>query len=396
MAKKFLVPIDLTKNELLNVKFQNIAGDHGTAVESMAWYDTTGNVLKYIDDVGIKTVATTVDVAGAGGGDMLAANNLSEVDPASARSNLNVDASGTINYTHPTGDGNLHVPATSTTNDGKVLTAGATAGVLTWETPVDTTYTVGDGGLTEINFTTALSDKLGNIEALADVTDTTNVTAAGALMDSEVDVNLKTFALPASTTISATGKTLVGGVDASAMRTTLGVDAAGADNSTDLSLAGTGTYISLVGATQVLTVDPITESDISDLGSYSVTGHGHTAANISDFTTAVNTAITNFIDVGADTNDALDTIGEIITRIQTNADALGGLAQRYSVNIGDNASTSIAVTHNFGTRDVIISVQDATTFETITCDETRTNTNVVTLGFAVAPTTDAYRVTILA
>ena len=38
-------------------------------------------------------------------------------------------------YTHPTTDGSLHVPATGTTNDGKVLTAGATAGSLTWETP---------------------------------------------------------------------------------------------------------------------------------------------------------------------------------------------------------------------------------------------------------------------
>lgn len=38
-------------------------------------------------------------------------------------------------YTHPSGDGNLHVPATSTTNSGKVLTAGGTAGALTWETP---------------------------------------------------------------------------------------------------------------------------------------------------------------------------------------------------------------------------------------------------------------------
>jgi hypothetical protein len=51
---------------------------------------------------------------------------------------------------------------------------------------VNTTYTVGDGGLTEINFTTADNSKLDGIDALADVTDTTNVTAAGALMDSEV------------------------------------------------------------------------------------------------------------------------------------------------------------------------------------------------------------------
>ena len=39
------------------------------------------------------------------------------------------------NYIHPSGDGDLHVPATSTNNSGKVLTAGATAGALTWELP---------------------------------------------------------------------------------------------------------------------------------------------------------------------------------------------------------------------------------------------------------------------
>ena len=41
-------------------------------------------------------------------------------------------ATGATAYTHPTGDGNLHVPATSTTNNGKVLKAGATAGSLSW------------------------------------------------------------------------------------------------------------------------------------------------------------------------------------------------------------------------------------------------------------------------
>ncbi len=45
-------------------------------------------------------------------------------------------------YEHPTGDGNMHVPATSTTNSGKVLTAGATAGALSWEVPAS------GGGLT--------------------------------------------------------------------------------------------------------------------------------------------------------------------------------------------------------------------------------------------------------
>jgi hypothetical protein len=57
-----------------------------------------------------------------------------------------------------------------------------------WVTPTDTntTYSVQDGGLSQINFTSADHTKLNAIEASADVTDATNVTAAGALMDSEL------------------------------------------------------------------------------------------------------------------------------------------------------------------------------------------------------------------
>ena len=61
----------------------------------------------------------------------------------------------------------------------------------------NTTYSVGDGGLTTNDFTTADHSKLDGIEASADVTDTANVTTAGALMDSEV-TNLATVKALAS------------------------------------------------------------------------------------------------------------------------------------------------------------------------------------------------------
>ena len=70
-----------------------------------------------------------------------------------------------IAYTHPTDDGNLHVPATGTSNNGKVLTAGATAGSLSWTTinvPVVSvagrtgaiTLTKSDVGLANVDNTT--------------------------------------------------------------------------------------------------------------------------------------------------------------------------------------------------------------------------------------------------
>jgi hypothetical protein len=71
---------------------------------------------------------------------------------------------------------------TDTTNVVAALTAGTNVtigadGTIS-STDTNTTYSVGDGGLTEKNFTTALKTKLDGIEASADVTDTTNVVAA--------------------------------------------------------------------------------------------------------------------------------------------------------------------------------------------------------------------------
>jgi hypothetical protein len=80
------------------------------------------------------TLAKMADMATAS---ILGRNTASTGDPevlsaTTARTLLNV-ADGSNNYTHPSGDGNLHVPATSTSNDGKFLKAGSTAGSLSWD-----------------------------------------------------------------------------------------------------------------------------------------------------------------------------------------------------------------------------------------------------------------------
>ena len=94
------------------------------------------------------------------------------------------------------------------------LSGGAMTGAITTNSTFDGRDVATDG------------TKLDGIESGADQTDTANVTAAGALMDSEVDGNIKTLVLPASTTISAFGKTLVDDASASAARTTLGLGTA--------------------------------------------------------------------------------------------------------------------------------------------------------------------------
>ena len=92
--------------------------------------------------------------------------------------------------------------------------------------------------------------KLNAIEASADVTDTTNVTAAGALMDSELAdlTGVKTLLLPDSTTISTFAKTFLDDADAAAVKSTLGItDAAAISNfvPSSISFTNTSAYLSL-------------------------------------------------------------------------------------------------------------------------------------------------------
>ena len=97
-------------------------------------------------------------------------------------------------------------------------------------------------------FTDADHTKLNGIEASADVTDTANVTSAGALMDSEVDADIKTLSLPASTTISTFAKTFLDDADAAAVKSTLGIaDTAAISNFVPRSITFTNTsaYLSL-------------------------------------------------------------------------------------------------------------------------------------------------------
>jgi len=127
-------------------------------------------------------------------------------------------------------------------------------------------------------FTDALLSKLNGIEASADVTDTDNVTAAGALMDSEVDADIKTLSLPANTTISSFAKTFLDDADAAAVRATIGAEASGADNSTDVTLVTTShDYLSLSG--QAITLGQIDISDDTNLAVSDTTGQ--TGINLS-------------------------------------------------------------------------------------------------------------------
>lgn len=93
---------------------------------------------------------------------------------------------------------------------------------------------------------------------------------------------------------------------------------------------------------------------------------------------------------GGDVSDA--DVKAAIVELAGLVGAGSGVGAAFATNVGDGSSTSIAITHNLGTRDVLVEVYDRTTNDTVIANVVRTSTSVVTLGFQSAPALNALRV----
>jgi hypothetical protein len=106
---------------------------------------------------------------------------------------------------------------------------------------------------------------------------------------------------------------------------------------------------------------------------------------------------TGAVELGAADIDIADS-GELFTATTVEA-ALAevkaqanALPQIHAANVGNGSSTDIVVTHNLGTRDVLVQVRDnASPYDYVMVDIEATTENTVTLRFAVAPAENAYR-----
>lgn len=74
-----------------------------------------------------------------------------------------------------------------------------------------------------------------------------------------------------------------------------------------------------------------------------------------------------------------------------------GRKLKFSANVGDGSATSYTITHNLGTRDVQVAVyRNSGNYDEVLCDINHATINTITLIFANAPSSNQFRVVVLA
>lgn len=114
-----------------------------------------------------------------------------------------------------------------------------------------------------------------------------------------------------------------------------------------------------------------------------------TAAPSASETTAGIAEIATQAETDAGTDDA-----RIVTPLKLAT--WSGRIKRYAASIGDGSATSYTITHSLNTRDVIVRVfPNSGNYDDVEVDVYRPSTTTVTLVFATAPASNAYRVVVL-
>jgi hypothetical protein len=443
MAQRFLTNIDLTQNQIINAKFEVVGSDPGSNnFEGRMIYNSTEDTIKVysgsawrkmIHAVSSSTTAlvssesngsvslSIADVIAGGASGLMTGTDKSKLDNATA-SNTNStlvirDSNGRFQASEPSADldvaNKAYVDAARSGLDVKASVKYATnaalagfthsSGVLTatgnGAFSIDgAVFTSGDNGTRVlVKNETSSNAPYNGIYVVTDAgsagTPWVLTRAADANADAEVTAGMFVF-VEQGTAWADSGWVL----------TTDGTVSLGSTNLTFVQFSSAGQSIAGNGLTKTgNTIDVVGTSDRISVSSDAI-DIASTYVGQSSITTlgTITTGTWNGTDVavtagGTGASTAADARANLAATAGHSLDAEPVLARVGHKTIGDGSNTSYTITHNFGTRDVVVQVYDTNaspTYETVHVDVVRTNTNTITVSFASAPASNSYRVVI--
>jgi hypothetical protein len=394
MAMKFVTNLDLNKNELQNARVQNLATAPGSPVEGQIYYDTGDDTIYFRNASAWINIAG--DISGVTAGTGLSGGGTSGVVTVTLADTAVTAAA----Y------GSATAVSTFTVDAQGRLTAAANATIAIPSTAVT-------------DFTEAVQDVAGALVAgTANEVSVSYDDAAGTLTIGQPDD------VTVGGVLTVTGNLIVNGTTTTVNSTTTTVDdpiftlggdtAPGSDDNKDRGIefryhTGSAAKVGYFGyddSTGYFTYIPDatnnTEVFSGTQGTISVLAYNIGANTVLSGTTLGSTIVTSSLTavgtIATGTWAATDVaVAHGGTGASTAAAARTNLGATTKVTgtIGDGSATAIAVTHSLGTDDVVVEVYDASNKETVICDVDRTSTDAVTLTFASAPASNAYKVVVI-
>lgn len=374
----FNVPINLAKNELRNAIIQVLSSAPGSPVTGQVYYDSTNGAHYGYNGTAFYSFDATKRTG-------IPLANLATIATATILGN---------------NSGSTAAPIALTAAQVKTLLAIVPSDVSGFDTQVRTS--------TLNQMTAPTADLSINSHKLTNVTDPTSAQDAAtknyvdtAVQSAAAGIDPKESVVVATTAnITLSGTQTIDGVAVSAGQRVLvknqttasanGIYAVstGAWTRTADAIQGTltsGALVLSVGGTTtggtswyLQTPDPITVGTTSLTFVQFGAGGTYTAGNGLTLTG-------NAFAVGAGTG--------IVVSAGTTAVDTAVVTRKFSQTLSTSA-TSYTVTHNLGTQDIIVQVRNLSTNDLEEAYVSAATTNTVTIGFATAPSANAYRVVV--
>jgi hypothetical protein len=425
MARKFLVSVDLNKNELLNARIQNLGSAPSNPVSGQIYYNTGTNVLYFYNGTEWTPASGSTeviqDVIGSSvlAGTALTATYDDTAGTTTLRLNNTAVTAGSYGSTTAiptfTVDAQGRLTAAGTVNVATNLSIAGDTGTDTVDLLTDTLTVSGGEGIdvavTNNTITVSAEDATYTNKGVASFSSTDFTVTAGAVSLNKDPVI-----------------TLSGDVTGSATMTNLGdvtISTTIEPNSVALGTDTTGSYVSTIaGTTGEITVSgsgsesaAITiglPDDVTVTGNLSIGGNldvqgsinsiSTTEVNIVDNKVVLNTNVTGApsADAGLKVNRGTSADVEILWNETADQWTLTNdgtnyheITRKYKTTLNTSA-TSYTVTHNLGTKDIVTAIYEvASPYAQIEADVEHTSDSVVTIKFAVAPASGEYRVVVI-
>ncbi len=427
MAKRFLVDLDLSTNELQNAVIQNASADPSGIAGRIYFNDGSGYLRVYdgstwqnlsTGGAAANAVALTGDVTGSGS----VVNNVISIATTIAANSVALGTDTTGNYVASVGQGN-YILITGTPGEGwapefavNAATASTVSTVVARDSSGDiyvrnvygnllgnsSSATIAAGVAT--NSVALGTDTTGNY--VAGVTASTGVSITGTPGEGWTPVisigqPVATSDSPTFAAITITGDAAVNGGDLTT--TSTGTATLFNTNATTLNIGGAATTIGIGAGTGNTTVN----NNLIVSGNLTVSGSVTTLDTqqliVEDNIIVLNSNVTTApsLDAGLEVERGTSLNVSVLWNetsdlwtLTNDGTNYAQIARKYAATISSSAATSYTLTHNLNTRDVTVEVyQNSSNYDTVEVDVLRSGVNAVTINFAASPSVD-YRVVI--